>query len=145
MIAAAELIREAEAAGAIVTMDGEQLKLVHGKLLPAPLVEKMKLNKPGILEVMKRDLEAKAAGFLTLLSGEVYQRQISYNSLVFIALNDSGKWYAWRESWSRQEQATACKSVSSKDIVNGLIFDHVMFKAKQYIERLNSHTGSVRQ
>lgn len=144
MSAAVASIREAEAAGALVTMEGEQLKLIRGTLLPAALLDKLRTSKAEILEVLKRNQKAKESGFLTMMIGEAYERQVSDNGHVFVIRNESGKWDAWRESWGREESSTARKSTSSKDIRMDVPFEMALLKATHYIDNLSRWKGASR-
>lgn len=134
MSIAVELIREAETYGTTVTIDGEQLKLLKGKLLPPSFLDKLKANKDEIQEVMRLDLKARQEGFMSLWIGGVYERQITHNSHVFIIQNDSGTWDAWRETWSQKGmRSTSCKVIESECVS----FEYALVKAKQYLQYLN--------
>lgn len=134
MNVAAELIREVESYGTTVTIDGEQLKLLKGKQLPAPLLDKLKAHRNEIQEIVMLDQKARQEGFMSLHIGEVYERQIGQYSHAFIILNESGKWDAWRETWGQK----TTKSRSHKVIQSGCsTFEYALVKTKQYLQYLN--------
>lgn len=80
-------------------------------------------------ECRSKDTKTRAAGFLTLRSGEVYERQYSHSSHVFLIM-ESAKWSAWRETWQQGKS----KSISHKLIISSASFDMALLKARQYIE-----------
>lgn len=135
MNTAIELIRELEAYGAYVDIEGEQLKLIRGKSLPTSLLDKARMRKADIVEVLERDQKARKAGFVPLLTGEVYERQYSLTSHVFIMM-ESNEWNAWRESW---QQGTK-DSASQKQIAERVNFDLALVKANQYIQYLTKRS-----
>lgn len=128
MSVAIKTIHEVESAGAVVEIEGEQLKLIRGKLLSPSLLELVKANKAEVIEILTRDQKARSAGFIPLLSGEVYERQFSLTSHVFVMM-ELNKWNAHRETWEKGK----IQSVSQKRIATGVSFDMALLKAKQYI------------
>jgi hypothetical protein len=129
MIAAVKIINEVEAVGTIVKMEGEKLKLIRGKLLSPSLLELVRANKPELIEVLTRDQKARQAGFIPLISGEVYERQYSPTSHVFVTM-ESNLWTAHRETWKPGKK----ESVSKKQIAELVSYDMALLKAQQYIE-----------
>ncbi|MGW9128911.1 hypothetical protein ACWGPW_28800 [Paenibacillus chitinolyticus] len=76
-----------------------------------------------------RDNKAREAGFLPLLTGEVYECQYNRSSHVFV-IGEDGKWSAWRETWQKGER----KSISHKGIAEYTSFEQALQKAKRYVE-----------
>lgn len=129
MNSAVQIICEIESASASVAMEGEQLKLVRGKLLSTSLLDLVRANKAEVIEVLTRNKNAKEEGFLSLVSGEVYERQYSPTSHVFIIM-ESNYWNAHRETWQQGKKDSA----SYNQIVKRVSFDMALLKARQYIE-----------
>lgn len=76
------------------------------------------------------DKQARAAGFLPLISGEVYERQYAVRSHVFVVL-DGNRWSAWRETWG----GSSLKAVSYKIIVEHVpSFGVALQNAKRYAD-----------
>jgi hypothetical protein len=128
---AVQILSEVAEYGARVELNGENARLIGASKLPHSLKDRLIENKPQIMELMRHDEEANAAGFHILISGEVYEGQYSPTSHVFIQA-EAGQWNAWRETW----KAGVCKSISYKDIIVGVAFEAALTKAKQYIQNI---------
>lgn len=73
--------------------------------------------------------KAREAGFLPLISNEVYERQLSPTMHVFIQY-EGDVWNTWRETWKSGE----LKSISQKDVYMGAkTFEVALTAAKKYV------------
>jgi hypothetical protein len=129
MSIALAIIYEVETSGVALGLEGNELRLVRGKTLPPPLLDKIKTHKSEIVDLLDRDRKARDAGFLPLCSGEVYERQIQEHSHVFVMKNEDG-WTASRESWKKGR----VRSVSTQEFLRKGSFDLALMKAKQYVD-----------
>lgn len=122
---------EKPAKGAFEGLTGELHK--HSEFFLSPVTE------------LSEDEKARSAGFLPLLSGEVYMRQISPYSHIFIQLKEDGKWYAWRETFDtrgRQVKGdsgnllrTVRRSVNVKMRASNVnMFDLALIEASKYAD-----------
>lgn len=81
------------------------------------------------LEFLNRDTQAKQVGFMIGISGEVYTRSLSKNSIVYIEQIESN-WEAWRETYQKNNQ----KAISVKVICNAVTFEYVLLKINSYFD-----------
>lgn len=103
------------------------------KQMPKKIIESNIVRKTVPVDIQPKDYESKdqkarKAGFLPLLSGEVFERQYSRTSHVFVMV-ESNKWNTHRETWEKGKS----QSISQKQIATGVSFDMALLKAKQYI------------
>ncbi|WP_133243475.1 pathogenicity island protein [Pueribacillus theae] len=109
--------------------EDEHIRITDSKHLPASLKEKIRENKDVILEALNRDIKAKKAGFMIGLTGKVYTRSLSKNSMVYIEQIGS-QWEAWRETYQKGRH----RAISVKVICSGSTFEYVLLKAKGYFD-----------
>jgi len=132
----AEIINTAKQAGCELLAEGEYIRITNTKCLPALLKEKIREHKAHILKFLNRDIQAKRAGFMIGLTGQVYTRSLSKNSIVFIEQIDN-KWEAWRETYQKGK----CKAVSVKIICSASTFEYVLLKTKNYFDYIERKWG----
>lgn len=73
------------------------------------------------------DKKAREAGFMSLVSGEVYECQYNISSHIFIML-EGNVWNVWRETWQKGKlQAISCKIIAER-----VPFAIALQKAKKY-------------
>jgi len=141
------LVAEVESFGASLEVESGQLKLTKSKLLPASLLDNVRLNKVEIVEAFLLDRHARAAGFSPLILFEAYERRISQNAHVFIIKNDeSSFWNAWRETFGQihyviAEDGDVSMSVRKSNYVkviteNAATFEFALFEAGKYLKYL---------
>jgi hypothetical protein len=123
-----QILHEVEACGSRIAIDENKLKIIRGKLLNTDTINLINSNKAEIMEVLARDQKARNEGFIPLISGQVYERQYSKTSHVFIML-DSNYWTACKATWLKGKT----QSVSHRVIVEYANFDLALLKATQYI------------
>ncbi|MGG1661740.1 hypothetical protein [Brevibacillus sp. NRS-1366] len=82
-------------------------------------------------ECDRRDQKARVAGFLVLITGEVYERQYSRTSHVFVTV-ENGVWSAWRETWQPWNSELRTSS-SQKVIAERVTFDQALMQARRYV------------
>lgn len=85
-----QIIHEVEIIGVSLEIKGEQLKINSWKLLSPKTLELIRTKKSEIMDVLSKDQKARQAGFLTLVSGDVYECQYDKLSHVFIFKDKSG-------------------------------------------------------
>lgn len=83
----------------------------------------------GILQAQERDREVRAAGFLVLASGCVYERRTGTSSALYILEDGNGTYTVWRGAWRPGE----VKPYSEKVLGTGLTFAAALEKAKRYM------------
>lgn len=89
-------------------------------------------NKPNEETIKRMDKQAKAAGFMIGVPGQLYTLSLSKISAVYIE-QIGGGWQAWRETYQKgQEQA-----MSTKTIAKANTLDYVLMKAKGYFEYIS--------
>jgi hypothetical protein len=124
-----KIMNAAMLAGCDLLAEGEHIRITNSRNLPASIKEKIKENKTLFLEFLNRDIQAKQAGFMIGISGEVYTRSLSKNSIVYIERIGSN-WDAWRETYQKNKESP----VSVKVICSGVTFDYVLLKAISYFD-----------
>lgn len=84
-----------------------------------------------------QDNIAHKAGWLVLSPGEAYERQITFNSGVYIFNTGSG-WIVWRAKWSSGKS----KPTNEKKLATVKTFQNAFNRAQSYVEwRLSSNSG----
>ncbi|WP_147535652.1 hypothetical protein [Bacillus marasmi] len=127
-----KLMERVEAFGCELSLEGEQLRIKHGKRLSGLLKEQIKQNKQALIEILNRDQVARANHFLIGLRGTLYFKSVSKQSVVYIEqIND--KWRAWRETY----QSNSERSVSHKVIFEDAIFNYVLLRSKGYFDYID--------
>ncbi|MBV7509487.1 hypothetical protein KW850_30475 [Bacillus sp. sid0103] len=133
---ALNLISLVEKSGCQLFVEGENIRVVKIKLLPLSLVEEIRSQKNILLKILNQGVNAKNAGFMTGLTGELYFRTSGKNSAVYIE-RTGNQWEAWRETHiqDKKEPFHFLVIAVSED------FEFVLLKAKnyfEYIERLGA-------
>lgn len=124
-----KIMNAARLAGCDLLAEGEHIRITNSGHLPASIKEMIKENKTLFLEFLNRDTQAKQAGFMIGISGEVYTRSLSKNSIVFIEQIGSN-WEAWRETYQKNNQ----RAISVKGICNAATFEYVLLKTNSYFD-----------
>jgi len=122
------IITELESYGCGVESKDGQLIVTGGRALPPPIVEKVREAKQDILAALGRDESARSAGFITLVRGEMYERQLNNRSHLFVGINGAGAWECWRETWNALGRVSAYHTV----IASG-DFATVLERARSYV------------
>jgi hypothetical protein len=82
------------------------------------------------------DNQAKAAGFMIGLPGELYTLSLSRSSAVYIEQIED-EWQAWRETYQKGRK----RAINEKTIATGTTFDYVLMKAKGYFDYIERKRG----
>ncbi|MEW9110737.1 MAG: hypothetical protein AB2374_15410 [Cytobacillus gottheilii] len=124
-----KIMNAARLAGCDLLAEGEYIRITNSGHLPSSIKEKIKEHKSLFLEFLNRDTQAKQVGFMIGISGEVYTRSLSKNSIVYIE-QIGGNWEAWRETYQKNNQ----RAISVKVICNAATFEYVLLKANSYFD-----------
>ncbi|QIZ07631.1 hypothetical protein HFZ78_13540 [Priestia megaterium] len=122
-----KLIQLAEQIGCEMRPEGENIRVMNIDSLPSLLKVKIIEHKTQILEILKRDNQAKKMGFIIGLPGQIYFRSINKKSIVYMEEYD-GNWELWMETHH------ANRSTSIKVIYRSSEFEKVILKAKNYFD-----------
>jgi hypothetical protein len=115
--------------GAELLLDGAHIRVKKGKYLPDSIITSIGDHKREILAILERDNQAKQAGFMIAIPGELYTASLSNVSSIYVEHIDD-RWQAWRETHYPYQR----KTISSKIIATGNTFDFVLLKVKQYLD-----------
>lgn len=124
-----KIMNVARLAGCDLFAEGEHIRITNSRYLPASIKEKIKENKPLFLEFLNRDTQAKQVGFMIGISGEVYTRSLSKNSIVYIE-RIGNNWEVWKETYQKNNP----RAISVNVICNAATFEYVLLKAKSYFD-----------
>lgn len=129
MIDCISLIQSVDQLGAELLPDSDHIRIKKGKYLPDSITASIVDHKREILAILERDNQAKQAGFMIAITGELYTNTLSNISSVYIERIENG-WEAWRETYYPHQR----KAIRSKSIATGNTFDFVLLKVKQYLD-----------
>lgn len=127
-----KIINAVRLAGCDLLAEGEHIRITNSTHLPASIKDKIKENKPLFLEILNRDTQAKQAGFMIGISGEMYTRSLSKSSMVYIEQIGSN-WEAWRETYRKNIP----KAISVKSICKAATFEYVLLMVERYFNILS--------
>ncbi|PGR23024.1 hypothetical protein COC52_24840 [Priestia megaterium] len=128
---ALKVIQFAEQIECELLEEGQHIRVMNIKCLPAPLEEKIKEHKVEILRMLMRDQQAKEAGFIIGLSGTVYTLSLNKNTMVYIEQIRSN-WESWQEAYQKGKNPV----IKVRVICNGSPFEYVLLKTKSYIDHI---------
>lgn len=129
MIDCISLIQSVDQLGAELLPDSDHIRIKKGKYLPDSITASIVDHKREILAILERDNQAKQAGFMIAIPGELYTVTLSNVSSIYVE-HIEGVWEARREThYPHQRQA-----ISSKIIATGNTFEFVLLKVKQYLD-----------
>lgn len=123
------IIQSVERLGAELVPDGGYIRIKKGKYLPDSIIASIADHKREILAILEMDYQAKKAGFMIAIPGELYTVTLSNQSSVYIEQIEN-RWEVWRETYYPHQR----KAISSKIIVAGNTLDFVFLKVKQYLD-----------
>jgi hypothetical protein len=129
-------------------------KLCLSRQLPLDIRELFKQYKSDVLAMLDIDGKAREIAFHPILPGEVYERQISPYSHIFIQLKEDGKWYAWRETFdargrqvkgdSKNLLRTNRQSVRVKMLASNVnTFDMALTEVSKYVDYLRINREGI--
>ncbi len=124
-----DIIQSVERLGAELLPDDGYIRIKKGKYLSDSITASIADHKREILAILEMDSQAKQAGFIITIPGELYTVTLSNISSVYIE-HIENRWEAWRETHYSHQR----KAASSKIIATGDTFDFVFLKVKQYLD-----------
>lgn len=123
------IIQSVDRLGAELLQEGNHILIKKGKYLPSSITASIGDHKREILAILERDNQAKRAGLMTAIPGELYTLTLNNVSSVYFEHIENG-WEAWRETHYLHQY----KVISSKMIAKGNTFEFVLQKVKQYLD-----------
>lgn len=129
MIDCISLIQSVDQLGAELFPDSDHIRIKKGKYLPDSIIASIGEHKWEILAILERDNQAKRAGFMIAIPGELYTATLSNASSIYVE-HIGDRWQAWRETNYPHQR----KRIRSKIIASGKTFEFVLLKVKQYLD-----------
>lgn len=129
MMDCVNIIQAVNRLGAELLQEDNHIRIKKGKYLPSSITASIGGHKREILSLLERDNQAKRAGLMIAIPGELYTVTLNNVSSVYFEHIENG-WKAWRETHYPHQY----KVISSKIIANGNTFEFVLQKVKQYLD-----------
>ncbi|PGT73606.1 hypothetical protein [Priestia megaterium] len=123
------IIQSVDRFGAELLLEGNHIRIKKGKYLPRSITASIGDHKREIVATLEKDNQAKRAGLMIAISGELYTAKLNNVSSIYFEHIEGG-WEAWRETHYPHQY----KAISSKIIATGNTFDFVLLKVKQYLD-----------
>lgn len=133
-----EIIQTAEQIGCEMMPEGENIRVMNIDFLPALLKLKIREHKRQILDILNRDAQAKKAGLVIGLTGQVYFCSINSKSAVYME-QTNGHWELWRETYHDGRRHSASIQVICIDSE----FDKTILRAKGYFASVEKELMSL--
>ncbi|WP_052475332.1 hypothetical protein [Bacillus badius] len=128
-----DIIQSVERLGAELLPGGGCIRIKKGKYLPNSITARIAEHKQDILTILERDNQAKKAGFLIAIPGQLYTVTLSKISSIYIE-HIQKSWEAWRETHYQGRQQVI------KFIATGKTLDYVLVKVRNYLEYVTART-----
>ena len=129
MMDCTSIIQSVDRLGAELLLEGNYILVKKGKHLPGSITASIGDHKREILAILERDNQAKRAGLIIAIPGELYTATLNNVSSVYFEHIEDG-WEARRETHYPHQY----KAISSKIIAIGNTFEFVLQKVKQYLD-----------
>ncbi|PGR96900.1 hypothetical protein COC61_11015 [Priestia megaterium] len=123
------IIQSVDRLGAELLLEGNHIRIKKGKYLPVSITASIGNHKREILAILERDNQAKRAGLMIAIPGELYTVTLNNVSSVYFEHIEDG-WEARRETHYPHQS----KAISSKIIAIGNTFEFALQKVKQYLD-----------
>lgn len=123
------IIQSVDRLGAELLQEGNHIRIKKGKYLLSSITASIGDHNREILAILERDNQAKRAGLMIAIPGELYTVTLNNVSSVYFEHIENG-WEARRETHYPHQY----KAISSKIIANGNTFEFVLLKIKQYLD-----------
>lgn len=123
-----KLILAVEQAGCVMVPEREYIRVMNIDSLSKSLIEEIKRNKLKILESLNRDKQAKRAGFMVGVQGQLYFCSVNKACAVYIE-QISSNWEVWRETYINDRH----RAINVKVIFVNPSFEYVLFKGESYL------------
>lgn len=130
-----QLLKEVEGLGCVVSSEMKKLKLHDPRPITNEIRELLKKNKSEIIKLLDQQEKARKEGWIVYHYGEVYEKQISLNSFVYLFLEEDGTYTAWRGTWRE-----VTSPYSQKIIIQKVDFETAYKRANNYIEWFHTNT-----
>lgn len=122
------IIQSVERFGAELLQDGDHIRIKKGKHLPDSIIASIRTHKQEIIAILKKDNQAKQAGLVIAIPGELYTVTLSNVSSIYVE-HIEDRWEVWKETHYTHQRI----AISSKIIATGKTFEFVLIKVKRYL------------
>lgn len=134
MMDCARVIDSVERFGAELLIDGPHIRIKKGKDLPTHITDNIRSKKREILAVLKSDKQAKEAGLMIGIPGELYTITLSEVSSIYVEHRED-QWEAWRETHIPYQR----KAIQYKIIASGNTLEFVLLKVRRYLDYISHY------
>jgi hypothetical protein len=130
------LLKEIEGMGCAVEVERDKLKLLDPRPITDDIRSQLREHKPEILKMFEREEQAKKQGWIVFPYGEGFEKQVSWNTSVYIFLEEDGTYTVWRATWY-EGTSPAKESI----IIQKVDFETAFERANNYVQWFQKKRG----
>lgn len=132
MMDSINIIQSVDRFGAELLQEGNHILIKKGKYLPSSITASIGDCNREILDIIEKDNQAKRAGLMIAIPGELYTMDLNQFSSIYVEHIEQ-RWEAWRETHYKFQR----KVISNNVIATGNTFNFVISKVEQYLDYIN--------